>query len=668
MRSGKNSRAVGESKYACGLGLLALLVWQVCQAEEITPFRLTGIDGYVLVDYLRDGLSSGASDQKQANLREEIFVMSHSYVYHPNFLTLDIGGGPIRQDSSIDSSGAQTSSGNTLYNFTGRASFLRDKPIRGALFYDHLNPTVSVAPGEIMMQENNRYGLDFSMSGSSIGFPLNLGYVHTQTQGSGAGRILDDQLDQFNFNISRSFGALGSSSLQYQAADQASRSGNLNLPIQAATTSSQGLNLNTRLQFGDAQQYDLLNNISFNSRRYSLALGNQTDQSDFGFLLDFRARPSRRLSLYGTYNQNRNDQGITNVVTQSLASGLSFIPYPDLETDLGIRMEQNDSDQYALHSRALDGSVRYKFSLPLGKLQASYGAKYDQRDQQATNPLVSVLDEQHTLTGTNQVSLSKPHVVTGSVVVTNLTQTQTYAENVDYLIVVVGTETRLQRLASGVILDGEDVLVDYTYDIGGSYASTQLDQTLNLNWNIARNIDAYFRWFDSSPDITSGVSTFQLNKVRDVLLGMRAEVPLDFGLTVGGSYETEDRNETISPFKRGAGDIFLQTAAPVFGLANMRLTGRRSRISYDYSSQDVDLAGYELRLWTRRFGIDLNGVASYEQDLGGPTPRKRQDASANAVWRERKVTVTASFVYSHELQGDYVRDHSMFRLTGRRDF
>jgi hypothetical protein len=660
---------------ACRIGLLALLLWQACQAEEIVPFRLTGIEGHVLVDYLFDGLSTGqtgvpaaTSEQKQTSLREEIFVMSHSYVYHPNFLTLDIGGGPVRQDTSIDVDGTETSVGKTLYNFTGRASLLRDKPMSGSLFYDHLNPTVSVAPGEIMVQESDRYGLNFSVSNAALGLPFNLGYVRTQTQGSGAGRVLDDDLEQFNFNISRSFGKLGSTSLQYQAADQRSRSGSLSLPIQATTTASQGLNLNTRLQFGDNQQYDLSNHISFNRRQYTLASASQPDQSDSGFLLDLRARPSRQLSLFGAYHRNSNDQGLNSLVAQSLSGGASYLPQPDLETSVGIRLDRSDADQYALRSESIDGAIRYKHALWLGNLQLSYGAKYDRRDQQASNPLVNVIDESVTLAGTSQVALSNLHVVAGSVVVTNLTQTQTYVENLDYLVIVIGAETRLQRLASGSILDGEVVLVDYTYDIGGSYASTQLDQTLSLNWNVSRNVDAYFRWFDSSPELTSGVATFQLNEVRSVLLGVRAETPLSSGFSVGGSYELEDRRETISPYRREAGDLFLQTMEPLFGLANLRLTGRRNRIVYDYSTQDVDLTGYELRLWTRRFGIDLTALLGYEEDLGGPSTRSRRDASLNAVWRERKVTVTAALVHSHELQGDYARDHTLFRLTARRDF
>ena len=668
MRLRRKLPPLAKRKHAFRLSLLTLLVWQVCQAEEIAPFRLTGIDGYVLVDYLSDSVSTDFSDQKQSNLREEIFVMSHSYVFHPNFLMLDIGGGPIRQDSSLDLNGNETSAGENLYNLTARASFLRDKPVRGSLFYDHLNPTVSVAPGEIMVQESSRYGFDFSLSGSKTAFPLNLGYVHTRTQGSGAGRVLDDELEQLNLNLNRSWDAYGSTSLQYQSSEQTSRSGSLNLPIQTSTSASQGLNLNTYLQFGASQQYSLINNITFNRRQYTIAQIAQPDQNDLGFLLDFRGRPSGKLSLYGTYNHNRNDQGLTRLVAQTLAGGFTYLPLPDLETSLGARAEQSDADQYTSNVHALDGSLRYKRQLWLGSLQASYAAKYEQRDQQAANPLVDVFDELHTLPGTTQVPLNNRHVVAGSVVVTNLTQTQTYVENVDYLLVVVGEETRVQRLASGSILDGENVLVDYTYDIGGSYASVHLDQTFNLNWNIARNVDAYFRWFDSSSEITSGVSSFPLNQVSDVLLGMRAEMPLNLGVVVGGSYELEDRNETISPYQRGAGDVYVQTTGPLFGLANMRLTMRRNQTNYERSDNDVDLTGYEARAWARRFGIDLVGVLNYEQDVGGPRPSRRRDASLNAVWRERKVTVTASFTYSQEMQGDYTRDHTLFRLTARRDF
>lgn len=665
----------GGSLY--GLWLMLCMGWSLIgQAEDIAPLKLTDTEGYVLVDFLYDGLASerggesGSSEQQQAVLREEIFLLTHSYVYHPNFLTMDVGGGPIFQNVSVDFDGNREDADEILYNFTSRANFLRNKPVRGALFYDHLNPTMSVAPGEIMVQENDRYGFDVFLSNPLLELPINFGFVHTQTEGDSANRTQRDAQDQFYVDISRSYGGWGSSSLKYQAAEQTSSSGSLDLPIQETRSTNQGLNANTRLQFGADQRYNLSNNITYNTRTYSQTTSVLPDQSDFGFLLDFRKRHSDKLNLFGIYHHNRNDQGDVNLVSQALSTGLNYLPLPDLETSIGLRLEKDDASQYTVDSQAVDGSVRYRKPLWAGELQASYSVRYELRDQQeASNSLIRINDEPHTLSGAIQVSLGQSYIQQDSVTVTNLSKSQTYIENVDYLLTVVGAETRIERLSSGSILDGETVLVSYLYDIGGTYASAQLDQTSTLNWNFSRYLSSYLRWFKSSPEITSGFSTYPLNPIDSVLLGTRAEVPMPFGIpfSVGGTVEYEKRDEIVSPYTRETGDIFLQTTRPLFGLLNWRLAGRRNLMEYEFSTQDIDLTGYELRLWTRHYGIELNGLVGYEEDTGGPIPRTRRDASLSAVWRERRLTVTATLLNSLEQQGDYERDHFLFRVTARRD-
>jgi len=662
---------------ACGLWLvLCAGSSTICQAQDIALFKPTGTEGYVLIDYLYDGLSSvrgedtGSSEQNQAVLRQELFLMTHSYIYHPNFLTLDIGGGPIFQNTAIDFNGDQEDSNNNLYNFTARTNFLRNKPVRGSLVYDHLNPTVSVAPGEVMVQENNRYGCDISLSNPLLELPIDLGFLHTQTEGDSASRTLHDAQDQFYANVSRSHGEWGLSNVQLQETDQTSSSGSLDLPIQKTRSRNQGVTADTRLQFGDDQEYNLSNNVSYNSRSYSQTSSELPDQSDFGFLLDFRARSSDELSLFSTYQQNRNDQGDAGLVSQGLSGGLTYLPLPDLETGLGVKFNKDEASQYEVDSQVVDSSVRYNQALPLGELEASYSARYELRDQQEdSNPLINVFDEPHTLVGVLQIPLDHPYIQTDSVTVNNSSNSQTYIENVDYLLTVVGSETRIERIASGDILDGETVLVSYLYDIGGTYATAQLDQTSSLNWNISRHLSSYIRWFKSSPKLTSGVSTYPLNPIDSMLFGTRGEIPLPFGIPfdVGGTVEYENRDEVVSPYTRRAGDVFVQTNRPLLGLLNARLLARRNIMEYDLSPQDIDLTGYEARLWSRRFGIELNGVMGYEEDTGGPILRTRRDASLNAVWRERRVTVTATLLKSVEEQGDYKRDHFMFRITARRD-
>ena len=162
--------------------------------------------------------------------------MTHSYAYHPNFVSLDIGGGPILQRQTFANDAGDSQSQGALYNFTGRATFLRDKPYRGSVFLDHLNPTVSVAPGQVLTQENTRYGFDFSLLAPVTPVPMHVDASRAHFQGRGADRLIDDQVDRMNFRANRVFGAYGSTQFQYQSTHQQSLSGSPGLPIQSSTS------------------------------------------------------------------------------------------------------------------------------------------------------------------------------------------------------------------------------------------------------------------------------------------------------------------------------------------------------------------------------------------------------------------------------------------------
>ena len=644
-------------------------------AEEIEPYKLTGIDGYATMQYVSDEQTvdqPGAtrSRQAQSGWRTEIFGMTHSYIYHPNLLTLDIGGGPILHSESFTGDTGDAQARGVLYNLSVRANFLRDKPYTGTVYFSHLNPTVSVAPGQVMTQENTRYGFDFSLLAPATPVPLQVGFVRTQTQGRGADRQTDDRSDQLNLTATRSFDALGYTQVQYQTGRQTSRSGSLDLPLQSSTASNQALNLDTRLQFGDNRQYDLTNVISFNQQKYALDTGSVPALNDVRFMLDGRARHSEQLHTYGYYSYGHSSQGTLDTVSQTASAGLNYWPGKNIEASLGAHGDSSRTQQFNAQTQGLDGSIRVEQELPVGTAQASYGARYDHHEQVTANPQTPVIGESVTLTGTSYATLGHAHVVAGSPVVTNAGRTQTYVSGIDYTLLVVGTETRIQRLIGGSILDGEQVLVDYSYDTGGTYAYNQLDQTLNLNWNLSRYISAYFRRLTSAPRMVSGTSTFPLNEITSSTWGARADLPYNIGIamTFGGGIEREDRRETISPYRRTSGDLYMQTDEPVFDLGFLRASTRRARIDYDIAIQNSDLRSYELRFWSRQwFGIDLTAALNAERDDAGLLPRQRHDAMIGATWQQRKFSLSGNLTRTHESQGGIDRDRTTFQILVRRE-
>ncbi len=649
-------------------------------AQQIVPFRLTGVDGHVSMRFLKDenvtqtpatGTAGAArSRQALADLRTEVFVMTHSYVYHPNFLLLDVGAGPILQRGSFANESGETRSSGTLYNLTGRATFLRDKPYRGSLFYEHLNPTLSVAPGQVINQEARRYGFDVSLLDPITPVPVTLDATRSRFKGRGADRIIDDQVDRLNLRASRSFGALGLTQVHYQAAKQDSQSGSPNLPIQASSSSSQGLSADTRLQFGAARQYSLANLISFDSQRYQLGAGAIPERKDARVLLDLRAIHSADLHSFGSYNYSASDQGVLTSMLQAAAAGLSYALSPQLSTTLGARTESNRTSRFDARAWGADGSVRYQRELPAGTGQASYGLRYERREQQSTAPQTSVIGERLMLSGTAFVTLAQQRVIAGSVTVSNVNRTQTFLEGMDYRLTVIGLDSRIQRAVGGNIADGQEVLVDYAYDVGGTYAFGQLDHNLGLSWAPTRYLNVHYRYFEASPHLISGAPTFQLNTIRSSTYGARADLPLRLAWEtwLGGSYEHEDRRETISPYRREAYDFYAQTEDPFFGIGNLRLTGRQSRVQYENSVQDVNLRGYDLRYFSRHpLGIDLTADAGYERDTGGVVPRSRTFGSLRAQWRYRKATLQAEFLHVRESQGGFERTRTAAQLLFRRD-
>ncbi len=663
---------------AAGGAVALALLPAAARAEEIDSFRVTGIEGHVNLRYVSDvastaqtGSANTTERQSQAGLRSELFVMSHSYAYHPNFLTLDIGGGPILYGENVSSGSGRASARGALYNLSARASFLRDKPYRGNLFFEHLNPTVSISPGQVLNQESNRYGLDFSLLAPVTPIPLQGGFTRTHTTGSGSERTVDDLIDQFTLNASRSHGALGSTQLQLQTSQQTSTSGSLNLPIQTSTAANHALNLDTRLQFGDDRQYDLTGIVSLNSQQYTQDSNRYPDLQDQRLMLDARARHTAQLHSHGSYSYSHSTQGSVDAATQSANAGLSYWPMTGVEATLGVRGDDTRTRQYTTHAQGMDGAIRYEQALPLGVAQFSYDVRYDQRSQQALAGQSAIFGEQITLTGTAYTTLGHPHVVAGSPVVTNASRSQTFVAGIDYLLSIVGTETRIQRLIGGGILDGEKVLVDYSHDVGGTYAYQQLDQALSMSWNWSRYLNVFFRHVTSAPRLSSGSPTFPLNEVRSHTFGARADLPLDAGiaLTLGGGFERENRQETISPYRRSSEDIYVQTEEPLFDLGYVRASRRHSRIEYGNAAQNTDLDGYELRFWSRHwFGIDLTATLGGEQDRSGLLPRRRSDASFGAQWQERKFHLTASLVRSRETQGEFARDRTTFQFLARREF
>jgi hypothetical protein len=289
----------------------------------------------------------------------------------------------------------------------------------------------------------------------------------------------------------------------------------------------------------------------------------------------------------------------------------------------------------------------------------------------ATVTQTDVFDERVFMTATTTVSLGRKSVIPGSVKVLNRGRTQVFVQDVDYVLTVIGTTTQLRRLISGNIVEGEEVSVDYTFDTGGTYSSTQLDQSLGFTWTVSRMLDIYVRYADSAPLVTSGVSTTPISSAQSRWYGLRSLVPLSsiYDLTATGNLEREDHEDSVAPYVRTSADLYLRGELPLQMNNYYQIGVRRNRIDAQIAAQNVDQTDYELSLNSQvDSGLNISIAALLQSDTGGLDVRESRTLTARAMWRYRRVTATADLFRTMETQGLYARDRTVARFFLKRDF
>ena len=647
-------------------------------AEEFAPFAFTGYEGYVSARHVSDeyttrqaGPSAApASRQRQSDERIEAFLMTHSYIYHPKFIALDVGGGPIFQSGQADNSAAATQSRRTLFNFSARATVLADKPYNGSLYYERLNPTLLLSPGEVFNQATDEYGLTFALLAPFTVVPLAIDASRSHTTGSSATRVIDDRVERRALRANLALWGVGGAQLGYHDNQHDSSSGSPNLAIQNSQLRSRSLNLDTQLQFGANRQHEFFNTVLFTKQDYALERGPSPRLGDSHFLLVYRSVLSKTLHSLANYRQSRSEQDDTQTDLRSANANLAWNPSNSLALTGGLHGEDTVAPQFTLRAWGIDASVRYERALASGSLRAGYSLRLDQRDQLAAAVQPKVVGERLLLSGTSPVVLARSNVTTGSLTVGSATRTQVFLEGIDYALTVVGATTRIERILSGNILDGETVVVDYAFDAGGTYASRLRDHNLNVEFAVSRNLNLYLRLAESVPLVVSGQPSTPLNTVRSALYGARGEVPLGpaLDLNVGGYLEREDRRETIAPYVRTSGELHLQGSLPIEERINLRAAARQTRVKADNPLQDVALTGYELSLdWTHGYGLRINAEARFERDTAGLEIRDRKTATVRALWRYRQLTLSADLSRVRESQGAFVREQTAAQLILRRE-
>ncbi|MDO9095013.1 MAG: hypothetical protein Q7U99_20550 [Rubrivivax sp.] len=669
----------GASRCAVALGVAAAAGECLAVDDEFATLRITEVTGALTFKQLSDrtetrsgtaGASWAQSDRSNTLVAS---VAAQGFIYHPNLVSLEGGFGLIGQRSRFNSDAVSvfgdTRASERLYDLSARVTVLRDKPYTGSVYYEHLNPSVSVGPALVIIQETKRQGVQLALLEPFTPVPMTFDAERLDSSGRGSGRVVDEHAERYSLTANRAIGRLGSTRLRVDNSRLDSQSGSVGLPISRTASNTLTAGLDTRLQFGSVTSYALTNLITYNTLGYSLGAEPPANRRDLRGYLDLRARHSPQLQSFATVDVLNASQGARRSHSRAGFGGATWTPVVDLVSTFELRAESLDATDYATSSRSTLASTSYQRNWAGGRAQAAYAVRHDARSQQSSSPSTPVIGEVHVLAGTAAVALDRNRVLSGSLQVWNAARTQLFVEGRDYRLTLLGEQTRLERIVSGDIVDGQTVLADYAVETGGSFDSTQVDQTLSLFWSWANRFSLSARWFDSAPRVSAGVPLLTLNTVRSRILRAQADLPVAGLWSAGGSLEHESRHETILPFQRTAAEAYVQWEEALFGQGGIRVGVHRQRVAYDDALQDVDLVGYDLRYRVFTLdGIDIQADWTLETDTGRAVTRRREFASLRARWRVRQLLMTLSLTRAHESQDNLQTTRTVGQWLLQRDF
>jgi hypothetical protein len=251
------------------------------------------------------------------------------------------------------------------------------------------------------------------------------------------------------------------------------------------------------------------------------------------------------------HDYNKSVQTSTQTRRQTQLD-FSYEPFYNLDTQVGYQWKTNRFDLGDETAEGPSFSVGYTKVLPWkgAKIGIGFNGSRLETDREAQSQLLNVINESQTTDITGLITLNNQFVNTGTIVVTDSTDTITYVLGTHYNINTIANITEIQIIDTVTIPPGTTLLIDYDYTTPPSiqYIDTFRGGYFNFSF---RGLRTYYNYTDSEQELLTNAGSNFLNDHRDETTGVSYNIAykrLQAGLgyihrqTVIGDYESESYN------------------------------------------------------------------------------------------------------------------------------
>jgi len=516
--------------------LFGLAQFSPHQARVFQPISVNGgfsIDGSYR--YMEGTTNSIYNIQKSPLLSGGIFINTRSYFYHPDFISLDIGGeynpGLQQDDYLIIPDRSET---RTYKSFNGKIEFFRGKKITLDAYVQY-NDNFSNREGLTnIMSGNKRFGGSFLWSQKYA--PIELFYEKgiSDQEELGTIRSFKYYKEQYKGKISKSFSFRDYTEFIYFHDDFRSEEMSYN----NSRNISDNFKLKNKVYFDDQKRY------SINSMIYSIKQVGTMAFNRFHLNENLSLNFPVNLTLSGNYSY-LSSQYVENKSKQhSLKSVLSHKLFKSLTTSLIYEYYNSSQYSYKDVSNRIGIDMIYTKNIPIGKLL--FGINYNRSiiNNVSRGYQLQVYDEKHILIDGEIHLLERPNAIIETIVVKDNSGTIIYQLGFDYILLELNTYIQIQRIPGGQIPNNGPVLVDYSILQEGSYQYHATNSGIQARLILFNKlIELYYKRFQQSFSNLVNTENVTLNYFIRNTYGINLEYKF-----ASMGVELEKYNSSITPF------------------------------------------------------------------------------------------------------------------------
>lgn len=664
---GYNRRAIAAVSTCLLAAIPILAIFSIAipaNAVEFAAFRTTDVESAIELRYRQhESINSNAgivsSSSEQTTYEEEFSVLTHNYIIHPNFVKLDMGAGFTLTQNEYETITGTNQDKDDLYSLTLRAGFLGKKPYPSSIYYLRENPATFSGLEDPLQQTNTRYGFDLALRDPVVPFSMKIYSSYIDNSGSSLQRLVNDTTDTYGFQAWKVYSENYSHRLNFEHNDKFSASGSLALPIAPTLEITDLLNYSSEGFFGEQQQIRYQDHINF-TRRQGVVTG---DELRFTPYLSWKHSDEVR-STY-KYEYLDSSQNSLNTRNQGFIGDLYYQYNKEVKFELEALVEDYQTTVVENKSVGTNARVAYQRPITNGTFNLVTGLDYRENQRNASTTQDNIVGETITLSGLTPVALSREFIISGSIVIQNLARSQTFIENLDYRVIEIGSRSEIQRLGGSSIADPEQVVVDYSYQTGGSvdYSSQTWFYDAGVSFD---QFNLYLRHRLNEQKLGSGAPTLPLYSKNTLEYGGAVEYPLSNRVELGAKADMVRERDSNSPHDAQLYDVYSQV---ILGdSSTLRLSVNKVIIDNLNSIEDSDVTRFSMIYRSRLRNRMLMSAEAYsDKDAGGTVFRKNEDLKFTMQWRVYALTLNAQAVFGREQSGTVENENTRFLLTVRRD-